>query len=394
MTLIPRFRLPPLWVVLLLGSLPACHGERATTHVHEASPQGPDSRQFRALDRVLRVAIDTLWSVGGLHDERVSLTTLHPSNLLSDGQQRLYVLDVVARQVHVVNMRGDLIATWGGVGPGPGELMRPRYLGEDDENGVAAVDFGKGAVVAWTADGDLLPERSFLEAIQGPIHRSGAGDKAIDVFVTRTLERRSRMVEKLRITDSSGTMTIASITLPPMTLASFPSCGMRDVHVPPLLSPRLVWDYRRGTTVVSDGVGYRLEVYDGGTRRTTITRNLPPVAVDGDMARAYLGESVELARCVITTDELLGVAGFQGRIPTIKRLTLAKGRRLYVTRTTPDLASRVDLVSLDSGYIGTLPSGTPTPDAFLRGNEFVSIEQDSLGVPILSAYRVRVAESD
>lgn len=392
MTLIPDVRVSVLsWAIVLLGSLHACHGERAATHDYEASHQGLDASQPRSVDRILSVAIDTLWSLGDLHDERLSLTVLH-SNHLTDGRRRLYILDAVARQVHIVNMHGDLIATWGGMGTGPGELMDPRFLGGNEETGVAVVDWGKGAVVAWTAEGDLLPERPFVEPIHGPFHRSGTGDEAIDAFVTKTLERRSRrIVETLLVANSSETMTIASITLPRMVLASFPSCAMRDVLVPPLHSPRLVWDHRQGTTVVSDGVDYQLEIYDRGTHRAGITRNLPPVDVSRYMVRAHLGEGMELGRCMIPADEFLDAAGFQTRTSIIKRMRFADDGLLYVTRTTSDFTSRVDLVSLDSGYIGTLPPGTPAPDAFLGDNEFVSIEQDALGIPVLSAYRMRVA---
>lgn len=359
-----------------------------------AAPARTDSAGVEILthtgaDRVLSWRFEPLWRMGGYQDERLQLAGLAAHELAADGAGRIYVLDQAGRQVHILSAGGELLGALGRPGAGPGELEAPMALAVDRGEGVVAVyDFGKGGLVRWSPEGEVL-EAVVPEAVfWGPKLEVGR-----DRVLFTTFRGRTDASTQLALIASSPTSqdTLARFTGPALRRADFPSCGQRGTLVSPLFAPELLWDSQDGRVAVNAGAPYVIDVYEGNRLVRSVRRDLAPREATDAMALRELGDGLYFGAvdCTIPPGEALRGHGYAEVLPEVAALALSPGGELWVLRgAVKGEPNRIDVFRSDGGFRGTLPAGTPFPAAFLPDDRIATVELDSMDVPVVAVYRV------
>lgn len=150
--------LQELATCMLLGSaLPACSDARPPSPRPQAGSQSAATSP--SLLRQLS-ELDTLHSLGTLESPRHEVFG-YVADLAVDEHQRLYVLDSRYNELRVFDPDGDLLATAGGPGGGPGEFSSPQAVSVIDSSTVAVADRNRRVAIFTWQGGELSFRRSF-----------------------------------------------------------------------------------------------------------------------------------------------------------------------------------------------------------------------------------------
>lgn len=93
-------------------------------------------------------------------------------------------------------------------------------------------------------------------------------------------------------------------------------------------------------------------------------------------------------RCSVPWEQYVEARGIEEWIPVIRRLAIAPDATIWVERRLVEGGARIDLITADGEYFGTLPAGTPFPAAFTPDGDLIVIEADELDVERLVIYDV------
>lgn len=340
-----------------------------------------------ARDRPLPWRLEPVASVGGVADERFSLTRLFPHDVAADGAGRIYVLDRSGHRVLVLSGAGDLLDSLGREGGGPGELMEPLGLTIEAGGILAVADFGRGGFVRWSAHGDPL---EWVRAPIFPWSPKVSITPAGLLMTTRARGADGAPLYRLTLRREAGDHTLASMRRLPGRVVRFRSCGGAELLVPPLFAPALVWDARDGRIAAYDGGPYVIDVYDGERHVRSIRRDISQRQVDGGMARREAASGWTINdNCIVPPDEVVRGVGYADVLPSIMALALAPSGEVWALRgRVADEPSQVDVFAPDGTYQGTLGPGSPFPAAFLPDGRIVAVDRDSLDVPRITVYRI------
>lgn len=76
--------------------------------------------------------------------------------LIQDG--RLYLTDVNNNQIHIFDLNGELLLSFGEIGDGPGEFLAPNFIALDKKNNIYVTDTGNHRVQVFTSEGEFIRE--------------------------------------------------------------------------------------------------------------------------------------------------------------------------------------------------------------------------------------------
>ncbi|HEU5207981.1 MAG TPA: 6-bladed beta-propeller [Longimicrobiales bacterium] len=330
-------------------------------------------------DRQLPWHFEQLWRLGPADDDRLTLVDLARHLIAADSAGRIFILDEAARHVLVISTGGEVIATIGRQGEGPGELKEPIAL-TTTEAAVSVYDFGKQALVRWSHTGDVLPELRIPNSFWGPLIREIGNDTVLFTALARADASTSE--QSLVAWSHSGQRQLAAMTRQPDRSAEFPSCGVSGPPIAPLFAPELVWDAAGSRVAVNTSPEYRVDVFETGEHVLSIRRDMPPRRVTRALALAEVadGMPIPIADCTVPAHEVVQGRGNADVLPSVRDVVLAPHGELWVLRGTfrgePTL---IDVFGADGTYRGTLPPESPFPAAFLPTDEIVAIEHDALG---------------
>lgn len=330
-------------------------------------------------DWLLDWRFELLWSAGGIGDDELMLSILGPHQVDADGAGRVYVLDAFANLVLVLSADGAVIDTLGRKGAGPGELMRPVALTVEENGSIAVFDRGRGGLVRWSVNG--VPQDVIRQHVTfwGPKLKVTPDDGAL---FTAYGGPELRLV----LSKSGADRVLASVVPGPGRVADFPSCGAGQITVYPLFAPALVWDAEGGSVAINASAGYVIDIYEGEHLVRSIRRDILPHLVDQDIALKE-AETWSINRCTPPPAEVVRGTGYAELLPTVKAIALSPQGELWVEhRGLADEPSRIDVFRNDGAYLGTLPTGSPFPSAFLPKGKILAVEEDSMEVPRISVY--------
>lgn len=400
---IPRFRFRslPLPASGLVGLLLGCAGGDAGAGPSEPlrwDSAGVEIVTSAGRDAPLAWSLDPLFALGGEDEGPGSFFRVDASGVGGDGEGRIHVLDYQASRVVVYGPEGELLRTIGQRGEGPGELTAPNALAVSLDGEISVFDFAKGALVRFSADGEVLPQRRLERTpVQDGSRRIGAGPAGVLVSHAGRNADGGRLATRLTLLDGEGDEAdLASFEGPLPRMVMYERCG-GGLSLPPVFAPAIVWD-ARDTRVASNAVPeYRIDIHEDGRLIRSLRREVPILETDRELAEADLGEGLTVRfgpgaePCLITPPELVDGRGFDPVVQRIRGIAVGPDGGLWVTRRSREgreLVDRVDVFGPDGAYRGTLPAGTPAPLLLLPGDRVAYPERDALDVERLVVARI------
>lgn len=340
----------------------------------------------RALDWTIRPA----WQVGGQDEGPQAFFRVTAEAVAADGSGRLYVLDQGAHEISVFSHRGAHLRNFGGRGGGPGELRFPFALAVRSDGRAAVVDFGKGALVSFEADGTAASERRLDPPYL--VEPSYVGSTLVSLLRPPGSGGDSIRSAIVAVTDT-GYAVLAEQTRPVPEPVDLGCARVRGLE--PVFQEELRLAPAGSRVVIARGAGYRLELRDvRGRLHEIVTRSVDPPAASPALAATELGrDSLRFpgagdSECIVPVDEVVAARGYAERVPVVRDVVGAPDGGWWVERGVGPSNRRFDVFSAEGVYLGTLPAGTPKPVAFPAPTLYVGLERDVVGRVVLTAYRI------
>ena len=340
-------------------------------------------------DRLLDWEFREVLRLGGTESGAEAFFQLGAAGVQTLGTQT-YVLDRGNFRVSVFDADGSHLRSFGGEGDGPGEFRFPTSLAVAPDGRVWVRDALKPAPVAFDSLGSPVDAAELPRgAAQIRYHRTGL----IFSQITRDAEAGTQTTS-LRWRSGSDSALIASVTNPMSGPLRLESCGLGLPGMPKIFAPVLSWSSRASEVAFTTGTEYEITTNFDGTAARIIRRALHPLAATEELALEELGEGMPIGVGsvgqirVCDAAEVLEKRGHAAVVPTIAALRLGPNF-LWVRREIPGEApGPIDLFTPDGEYYGTLPEGSPFPDAFLDNDRIIVTEKDELDLDYLVTYRV------
>lgn len=355
-----------------------------------------------------------------------------------DGAGNVYLLDIHASRVTVVDREGGLLRTIGRPGDGPGEFNHPTQLAVTEDGRVVVADVARHrAFQLYSSNGEF--DRSVrvgddLLGVDGRIYPDGGGQDAV------VLSGRMISIESMRLgeEDPPGTRAVVRLALdadrvvretitrawaPPSTgTITFSVAGHEittgDQTPPPrTFDPGLfVGPLPGGGVAFSDSSAYAIRIVDAdGAPVRILTRPLHAQPVTDRILEAELARQLEeyaadaassggRSRVVVdgrtgerveaSLDDMMREGAVRSRraylealpvadaVPVVLDLRTTRDGRIWVRRRGEDLLSDgpIDVLTMDGRYLGSYPAGTAMPDAFGPAGFLAFVETDEFGV--------------
>lgn len=376
----------------------ACAGTGADDDdlVERVDSAGVTLIRNHAPERPLDWSFEPVLTIGGVDEGPEAFAGLGAESVATDAAGRIYVADGGNYRVKVFDTDGELMREMGSEGGGPGEFAFVGAFDAGPDGTAFVVDFSKRGLVGFDSAGVILP----LRVMDGfPGSRLRVLENAFAV-VTTPMRESPEDTTRARLRIHHGVDSTVIATEPDMAPAEFvqlPNCPI-SLRVPPLLSPRLIWDARGDRLALTGDASYSLAFWErdpAGRWRLArrVSRELAPIAATVEIAAAEYPDSFRIragsTRCSIAPVEVAEALGFADTAPHVKDIALAPDGTLWVLhRTADDDVTRIDVFAPDGAYLGTLPADAPFPAAFRGSDEIVSVERDDLDRPIVVVQRI------
>ena len=356
-----------------------------------------------------------------------------------DGAGNVYLLDIHALRVTVVDREGGLLRTIGRPGDGPGEFNHPTRLAVTEDGRVVVADVARHrAFQLYESNGEFDRNARVgddLLGVDGRIYADGGGGEAV------VLSGRLISIESMRPPgeeDPPGTRAIVRLALdadrvvretithawapPSVGTITFSVAGHEITtgdQTPPsrTFDPGLfVGPLPGGGVAFSDSSAYAIRIVDAdGALVRILTRpfHAQPVTdriLEAELARQLEEYAVEAAssggrsrvvvdgrtgeRVEASLDDMMREGFVSSRraylqalpvaeeVPVVLDLRTTRGGRIWVRRRGKDLLSDgpIDVLTMDGRYLGSYPAGTAMPDAFGPEGLLAFVEIDEFGV--------------
>ena len=159
-------------------------------------------------DGATSLALGQRWQVGGMDDDDLIFGVI--TQITSDDQGTIYVLDAQLHEVMIFSPEGEYIRSIGREGEGPGEFRRPADMFLTPDGSVAVMQRMPGKIVKLTKDG--APAGNYPTPESDGMRMFFNGRLAGDALVlsTATMKRNDEgmdFVSSLVRIESSGEMT-------------------------------------------------------------------------------------------------------------------------------------------------------------------------------------------
>jgi hypothetical protein len=382
-------RLRRLALTVLTGAATAACGEAAPrADVERTDSAGIEVVTNRAADRELGWRFERILDLGGDVTGEKAFHRVHSTSIGTDGNGNLHVLDAGAHRVTVFDRQGAVLRSYGGQGRGPGEFGFPSDLAVADDGATAIYDFASRGFARFAADGSVLPVVTVAGALQRKLAITVEG-RLLGAFQHARSEADTLLLTRLLSIGPADTLELAVLASPNPRDVSFDCMGL---SLPPFLAPAIVWAAAGARVVIATGADYSLAVLDAGRPTGSWRRALAPLPATVQLAAAELpSDSFRMmggaGRCAVSSVQAAERIGYAELAPHVKDIVVARNGEVWVLRRTAEpRETRIDLLSADGEYVGTLPRGTPFPAAFFSADEIVTVETDSLDLPHVRAY--------
>ncbi len=408
--------------------------------------------ELPAEDRPLSVEMENVFGLGSLDAPEWQHFGKIQSSAF-DGEGNLFLLDIDARNILVVDGEGALAGRIGRPGGGPGEFDFPRYLAVLPDGRIVVADIprhrffqifhGDGAFDRGVRVGnDLL-------GIHGAFHADRGGSDAIILSSANMARYLPMQPEESK--DPPGTRSILRLKLedddlaqeafayawaPPTPEPIEFRIGNRTIGTGETTPPPRIFDpglflgtLPGGGIAFSDSSAYSVKVTDasGGIARI-LSRPFAPEPVTDRIVEEEIERRLdEFALTAVATfrrasrvvdgagnpieglipDEMIVEGGLRSQraslearaaaeeVPVVLDLRTTWEGEIWVRRRgdRPSSDGPIDVLTPDGRYLGSLPADTPMPDAFGPGGLVAFVETGELGQYTVRVSRMRLTGS-
>ena len=383
-------RAPRVTLLALLAVCSCAAGERnAAVRVERHDSAGVEIVLNVGPDVPLDRSFSAQLSIGGDEAGPASFYRVLPQGVGTDARGDIHVLDAAMFRVIVFDSAGRFLHSFGRQGGGPGAFDAPDAMVVRADGRVAVRDFRKRGLEWFDSTGASL----------------GFEPLAVRYAGGRILVHDEGLVVPVRVTDATqgvahysllhlgggDSLTLATQDRPLGRSIMFSGCQL-SITMEPLFTPWLTWDAREHQAVVIRGTDYVIDVYRGTERTRSLRRDVAPRPVTEAMALEEVGEGEHITwsggQCTVPPDVVISERGFADVLPAVARVALTPSGEVWAQRgSVRGEPVRIDVLSAEGAYVGTLPTGSPWPVAFLPDGRLIAIETDSLDVQRLAIYR-------
>jgi hypothetical protein len=307
----------------------------------------------------------------------------------TDGQ--IHVLDSGNFRVVSFSSGGEHLRSFGSRGGGPGEIGVPAGLAVEPDGTVSVLDYRKRGLTRFAPDGSALDSRRIelgysgdymVYTSDGLLIQTGEGYRTEDPTVYDKVVLLKR---------DDSVIDIASLRRSRPTTVQYEGCV--SVAFVPLFAPTLHWDANDDRIVVNDTSAYVIDIFRGLQKVASYRRDLPIRRMSREDALAELGKGKTVTtprgKCRIDPEDELEGRGFAETMPAVSGLVLSPDGSVWVRRAAvrgePTL---IDVIDPNGRYLGTLPTGSPFPVAFVTSQVLIVEETDDLDIEYLVAYSI------
>lgn len=331
-------------------------------------------------------------TLGGKEQGPQSFFVVSRATVAIGADGRIHVWDGMTHAVHAFDSAGRHLWSVGREGQGPGEITYGNSIAADEKNRVFVYDGGKGGLVVFGSEGELLPQVPFPAS---PIRaRQPHFDVHARGFVFWRRERYQGSDQRrteLLWTDDADTAVLVFTDQPITRTARFPGCPLA-LGLPVLGAPLLNW-HRAGQRVAVNHVPeYIIEVFDEGRRTLSIRRTIAPEPITEAEALRHYSSQTEpgplAGMCRASAREMVKQLGFAPKHQILTGLAVAPDGSIWARRRDGTGGNLIDVFDPGGRYLGTLPPSTPFPIAFIDRDRFVFAVSDSLDVQRLVIARL------
>ncbi len=365
-----------------------------------------------ASDSVLGDELQLMYEIGGLDGPAwAEFQEISDAAFAPDGG--LYLLDAASPQLVALSPQGAFRHFVGAQGGGPGEYLAPAGIAVMPNSDLVVFDASKRAFLRFGSDGTAIEEvrPDFdLGVPTGPF--AVVGKETVLSFPMRMvtgrlghayvtgsgIERVQAAIPLLRTRlEAANPVEIVAHASMPQRLYAPGTSVIRAFEPEPSFAP-----LRGNRVALFDSERYELKILaPDGTLEKTITRPLdlrPTDSRDREAYQEFVRERND------RRPRMLGSAGngparmrppepaFYPVITPVMAITGNGGGLVWVLRRDsedPNLPGRIDLVSLEGTYVGSLPAHRRgLPSAFGPGGLVVFLEHGEYDVPIARTYRL------
>jgi len=370
--------------------------EARGTDIVTRDSAGIEIVQSPGADHPLNWRFTESFRLGGADAGPASFYQIEPRDVKTDQDGRIYVLDRANYRVVLFSSTGEYLRSFGRRGGGPGEISVPAALSVGPDGTISVMDYSKGGLVRFGADGSALQST--------PIELPYSGGRMVHTERGLLLNILEGYLEGYRSTDQSvvydrlvllgvdgGTVEIASLERNRPRMVRYTGCV--GIDLAPLFGPELNWDADGDRIAVNDTTAYVVDMFRGERRIASYRRDLSLRSVDRDDALAELGKGKTVVipggRCRIDPVEELEGRGYADRLPAISALAVSPDGMIWVRRGSfREEAALIDLLDRDGRYLGTLPAGSPFPVAFISSDTLIVKETDEFDIEYIVAYSI------
>ena len=310
----------------------------------------------------------------------------HTVQVSPDGH--IFVLDTDAKRVYIYDQAGKEIARVDSTAAVPLRIPAALVLVDD---GFAIFDAEPLTLVKYGPDGGYIGTMKAPRQYKQGVIDSDSGALVLTQRLTDPKTQKP-VLSIIRVSPTDTTYVIAA-QIDEEIEVSFRSCPVR-MFMTPLFGDPPAWDAGHGLIAVAESPTYGVRLYREGREIGRVRRALRPEpstnayallqAGNGRDIRLYSGET-----CTIPPEEIALGSGWKDVIPAIGAITITPEGGLWIQRVDPGRPNpAVDIIDPKGEYVGTLGLGTPWPIAILPGERPLVLEDDSLGVTHLVAYRI------
>lgn len=337
-----------------------------------------------AQDRRLAWTARERFTIGPALDGSSAFFRVFPWTVDSDRDGRIYVLDVGNYIVRVFDAEGQFLREFGGRGGGPGEFERPVGLAVDQDGLLVIADVGKASLLHMDTDGNLV-DQTHLDGKLGPIATAGPALLVSSGWASE--------VYRLDIVREDGTTTnLADLGEPGMI--RYADCKM-SVPGRPFFAPVVTFSAAGNRFAFNHVPEYEIVVFSGTNRRQLIRRAIAPIRIEE--GEALESEEVQLGfritwgsnECKISPRGVLEARGYARQVSPVAAISMRPDGQLWVSRRTElDGKGRIDVISPEGDYLGTLPEEFPFPTAWQSQDQYLVYGVSPVGIPYLTAFEI------
>ena len=364
----------------------------------EALSQYDDASAGHRPEYELPWQFEELWELGPNNNEFLGESVLPDWAIATDAADNVYIRDLTASTVFVISEHGDSVTSIGRAGAGPGEFCNPESIDVSTGGVLTVLDRCAPGFLRWSTQ-----ERRFLGQIRTESVLSFVGRMRVvaddSIIVTeremlRSSEGATGYAQHVAVWTTTGVGRLHSGA--EATRNEFLSpCGGQAFIYPMFFEPTARWDAGDGVLAIASDSAYVIDLFIEGEANRRIERDVDVRQTTWSMIQRHL-EAIPVweraisrwVECGMPAREAITRIGYAPYLQAIADLRIGPDGQVWVRRGhTAYEADEIDVFSRTGKYLGTLPSGSPFPAAFLSSDRIVVARQDEWGASV-SVFRI------